>query len=72
VFYTIHHQGKSWHVEDGNTHKLIARCPTKGDADMVVNGLIALAERNDVMRVSGVQRLKNLLSIGAGAETATL
>jgi len=68
VFYTVHYQGKSWHVEDGNTHRVIARCPTKGDADTVVNGLVALEELKDVVRVSGVG-LKNLLSIAT--ETAT-
>lgn len=70
MFYTIHHEGKSWHVEDGNTHRLIARCPTKADADMVVNALVVLEEIKDVVRVSGVQRLKKLLNIGAGADIA--
>jgi hypothetical protein len=70
MFYTIHQQGRGWRIENGNSRKLVAQCPTKRDADMVVMGLAALDILQEVVRLAGVERLRSLLDIASGADLA--
>jgi hypothetical protein len=69
-FFTVHQQGRGWRIEDGNSHRLVAQCPTKNDADMVVNGLIALDTLQEVARLSGVGQLRTLLDIASGRDSS--
>ena len=70
MFYTIHQQGSGWRIEDGNSLKLIAQCPTKDDADMIVRGLAVLNIVQGVVRLSGAGQLKSLLDIASGTNIA--
>jgi hypothetical protein len=67
LFYAIHQEGSGWRIEDGNSLKLIAHCPTKDDADMIVKGLAVLSILQDVVRLSGAGQLKSLLDIASGS-----